>query len=79
MSTITFGTLNFERLKAAGVSKAQAKAGVEALSETLSETIAIRELATKPDLEAMRSDLVKWMSGLLLVRAAVVATRVKLL
>lgn len=46
---------------------------------TLGQTIAIRELATKSDLEAMKSDLVKWMAGLLLAQAAVVATLVKLL
>lgn len=80
MTTITFDTLKFvERLKAAGVPEEQAKAEVEALSEALSETIAVRELATKTDLEAMKSDLIKWMAGLLLAQAAVVATLVKLL
>lgn len=80
MTTITFDTLKFvERLKAAGVPEEQAKAEVEALAEALSETIAIRELATKSDLESMKSDLIKWMAGLLLAQAAVVATLVKLL
>jgi hypothetical protein len=49
------------------------------ITVTCSETIAIRELATKTDLEAMKSDLVKWMAGLLLAQAAVVAMLVKLL
>jgi hypothetical protein len=84
MTAITFDTLKFvERLKAAGVPDAQAKAEVEALSEALPEvhreTIAIRELATKSDLESLKADLVKWMAGLLLAQAAVVATLVKLL
>lgn len=80
MSTITFDTLKFvERLKSAGVSEEQAKAEVEALTAALNETIAVRELATKYDLEALKSDLVKWMAGLLLAQAALVATLVKLL
>jgi hypothetical protein len=80
MATITFDTLKFvERPKAAGVPDEQAKAEVEALAEALSETIAIRELATKSDLESLKADLVKWMAGLLLAQAAVVATLVKLL
>jgi hypothetical protein len=80
MTTITFDALKFvERLKAGGVSDEQAKAEVEALAEALSETIAIRELATKSDLEVLKAELVKWMAGLLLAQAAVVATLVKLL
>lgn len=80
MTTITFDTLKFvERLKSAGVSDEQAKAEVEALTAALNETIAVRELATKSDLESIKSDLVKWMAGLLLAQAAVVATLVKLL
>jgi hypothetical protein len=80
MATITFDTLKFvERLKSAGVSEEQAKAEVEALTEALNETIAVRELATKFDLETLKADLVKWMAGLLLAQAAVVATLVKLL
>ncbi len=80
MTTITFDTLKFvERLKAAGVSEEHAKAEVEALAEALNETIAIRALATKSDLESLKADLVKWMAGLLLAQAAVVATLVKLI
>jgi hypothetical protein len=80
MATITFDTLKFvERLKAAGISEEQAKAEVEALAEALNETIAVRDLATKADLEALKADLVKWMAGLLLAQAAIVAALVKLL
>lgn len=80
MATITFDTLKFvERLKSAGVPDAQAKAEAEALSEALAETIAIRDLATKADLEVLKSDLVKWIAGMLIAQAAVVATLVKLL
>ena len=80
MTTITFDTLKFvERLKSAGVSEEQAKAEVEALTSALNETISVRDLATKSDLEILKADLVKWMAGLLLAKAAVVATLVKLL
>lgn len=59
MAAITFDTLKFvERLKAGGFSEEQAKAEVEALTEALNETISIRELATKYDLEALKADLV---------------------
>lgn len=80
MATITFDTLKYvERLKAAGVPEPQAKAEAEALSEALAETIAIRDLATKTDLESLKSDIIKWVAGLLLAQAALVAALVKLL
>lgn len=80
MATITFDTLKFvERLKAAGVPESQAKAEAEALTEALAKTIAIRDLATKADLESFKSDLIKWVAGLLLAQAAIVAALVKLL
>lgn len=79
MATITFDTLKFvERLKAAGVPESQAKAEAEALTEALAETIAIRDLATKADLESLKADIIKWVAGLLLAQAAVVAALVKL-
>jgi hypothetical protein len=37
------------------------------------------DILTKGDLEAVKADLVKWMAGLLLAQAALVATLVKLL
>ncbi len=93
MATITFDTLKFvERLKAAGIPELQAKAEAEALQEALSES-ASYTLATKQDIadvrmeirdvrteiERSKYDLIKWMAGLLLAQAAVVATLVKLL
>lgn len=80
MAGITFDTLKFvERLKSAGVSGEQAKTEAEALAEALNETIAVRDLATKMDLESIKVDHIKWMGGLLLAQAAVVAALVKLL
>lgn len=50
MATITFDTLKFvERLKAAGIPDAQAKAEAEALQGVLAETLD-SQLATKNDL-----------------------------
>lgn len=80
MAAITLDMLKFvKRLRAAGVSEEHAKAEVEALTEALNETILVRDLATKSDLKILKADLVKWMAGLLLAQAAVVATMVKLL
>jgi len=37
------------------------------------------ELATKYDLSVMKTELVKWVAGMLIAQAAVVATLVKIL
>lgn len=75
-----------ERLKAAGVSEEQAKAEVEALSEALAEAIQIGQIAAKVDIESLRneierakSDIIKWVAGLLIAQGAVIAALVKLL
>jgi len=82
MTTITFDTLKFvERLKAAGVSDAQAKAEAEVFAEVLNTA----DVATKRDLTEMESvlrrdmaelkvDLLKWVVGLLLGQTALLLT-----
>ncbi len=79
MAAITFDTLKFvEKLKAAGVPEAQAKAEAEALVSALSEAMD-SQLATKPDINRpereIRADIgrverellvLKWMMGLVL-------------
>ncbi len=75
MATITFDTLKFvEKLRAAGVPEAQAKAQAEVLVSALSEAMEI-QLATKSDIALVRTDIVrlerelfviKWMMGMLL-------------
>ena len=75
MSTITFDTLKFvERLTAAGVPEAQAKAEAQALAEALSESAA-NVLATKHDIVDLKQEmaeikadirLLKWMLGVVL-------------
>lgn len=79
MATITFDTLkSVEKLKAGGVSEAQAKAEAEALVAVFSEAMDT-QLATKSDINrlehAVKSDInrlerellvIKWMMGLVL-------------
>ena len=89
MATLTFDTLKFvERLTAAGVPPLQAKAEAEALAEALQSSGL--EVATKSDLSALehrlearisdaKADIIKWLAGLLIAQAAVIAALVKLL
>lgn len=63
MATITFDTLKFvEKLRAAGVSEAQAKAEAEALVTAFSEAMD-SQLATRSDISRLERELlvVKWM------------------
>ena len=67
MASITFDTLKFaEKLIAAGVPEAQAKAEASALSEVLE--INLRDLVTKEHLDyklaELKADLIKWVVGL---------------
>jgi hypothetical protein len=74
MATITFDTLKYvERLKAAGVPEAQAKAESEALRDVLAEATD-NTLATKSDIERVERKLIehdgefkaiKWMLGII--------------
>jgi hypothetical protein len=82
MSTITFDTLKFaERLKAAGVPEAQAKAEAEALRDVFSEALD-NTLATRSDITALKAELkvdigsvdakvnkLSWMMGILIALA----------
>ncbi|MBS0370817.1 MAG: DUF1640 domain-containing protein [Proteobacteria bacterium] len=91
MSAITFDTLKYvERLKDAGMPEAHAKAEAEALRDALGELVELRSLATKEDITALRADvhtsiaetkadIIKWVAGLLLGQAALIAALVKLL
>ena len=63
MATITFDTLKYvERLKAAGISDAQAKAEAEALRDALSEYID-NTVASKTDIVRLEGKftLLQWM------------------
>jgi hypothetical protein len=79
MSTLAFDTHRFiKRLADAGMPEPQA----EILAEEQAQLIGER-LATKDDLERMElrlsNHLIKWVAGLLMAQAAVVAALVKLL
>ena len=68
MATITFDTLKFvERLEKAGVPREQASAFADAQKEAFSEALDTT-LATKTDIEVIRSELVlvKWMLGVVI-------------
>ncbi len=87
MTTISFDTLKFaNRLKAAGVPPEQAEAEAEAFAEaTATFDVAtkgdLRELEARLDAKLLdvKADIIKWLAGLLIAQAAVVAALVKLL
>ena len=86
MATLTFDTLKFvKRLKAAGFDESQAEALSDVQKESLTE-ILDTTLATKSDIirlekeiASSKSEIIKWVAGMLVAQAAIVATLVKLL
>jgi len=85
MASISFDTPAFvERLQAAGVSPEQAKAEAEA--EAIRDALRGSDLVAtehfdyrlKAEIETAKDDVIKWIAGLLLAQAALVATLVKL-
>ena len=93
MATITFDTLSYaKKLKAAGFTEQQAEVQAEAFAEIIEERLATKqdivllqrdikelELTMRSDLAAVKSEIVKWVAGMLVAQAAIVATLVKLL
>ncbi len=76
---VAFDTLEYsEKLQAVGFTSKQAKVQSEAIKNLIEDN-----LATKRDLKEMelriKSDIIKWVAGMLLAQAAIVATLVKLL
>ncbi len=76
---ISFDTLAYaKKLIAAGVPSNQAEVQAEALADIVDEP-----LATKQDLRELESritaNIIKWVAGMLVAQAAIVATLVKLL
>ncbi len=75
MATITFDTLSYaKKLKSAGFTEEQAEIQAEAMKEIIST-----ELVTKKDLAEAKVEIIKWVAGMLVAQAAIVATLVKLL
>ena len=89
MTTITFDTLKLaQRLEEAGFDRKQAEAQAEAIAEAMDtgiENLAtktdVREEAQKirQDMEAMKTDIIKWSTGTLLAATGIFALIVKLL
>jgi len=86
MTSVAFDTLGyFEKLPSAGVPEPQAKAHADAMRGLVEERLAtkgdLRELEMRLDLRLaeLKGDLVKWVAGMLVAQAAVVAALVKLL
>ena len=72
MASVTFDTLKFaEKLIAAGVPEAQAKAEASALSEVLE--INLKNVVTKEHLDnklaEFKTDLIKWVVGMALAQS----------
>jgi hypothetical protein len=79
MSSVTFDTLKFvKRLESAGVPMQQAEAMAEAFRDATGEELVTKDYL-KAEIEAAKNDLVKWMAGMLIAQAALIAALVKLL
>ncbi len=85
-SSVTFDTLAYvKKLKSAGVPEKQAEVQAETFAEILEERIVTKqdlkelELALKHDLANIKSEIIKWVAGMLVAQAAIVATLMKLL
>jgi hypothetical protein len=79
MATAIFDTLAYaKKLKNAGVPENQAEIHADAIAELIDE-----QLATKKDLQILESNvtarIIRWVAGMLVAQAAIVATLVKLL
>ena len=79
MATAIFDTLAYaKKLKSAGVPENQAEIHAEAIAGLIDE-----QLATKKDLQILEANvtarIVRWVAGMLVAQAAIVATLVKLL
>lgn len=79
MGNVAFDTLKLaRRLAAAGIPAAQADATAEAFAETIGEAVVTRDHLDMR-LAELRTDLTKWMIGLLLGQTAVISALVKLI
>lgn len=79
MSSITFDTLKFaKKLEAAGLPAAQAEAISEAFRDATGEELVTKDYLDAK-LESAKNDIIKWVAGMLIAQAALIATLVKLL
>ena len=82
MTTVTFDTLKFvQTLKKSGFDDKQAVA--QAFSDAQSEGQPVTpdyfDMHLKAEIEASKADMIKWIAGLLIAQAGLVAALVKLL
>jgi hypothetical protein len=74
-----------KKLRSAGVPEKQAEIQAETFAEILEERVATKqdlkelELALKHDLANIKAEIIKWVAGMLVAQAAIVATLAKLL
>lgn len=92
-SAIAFDTLAYvKKLKAAGVPEKQAEIHAETFAEIIEDRIATKhdilmlkqnikelELTLKQDIANVKAEIIKWVAGMLVAQAAIVAILVKLL
>ncbi|MEA2099179.1 MAG: DUF1640 domain-containing protein [Campylobacterota bacterium] len=71
----------YERLKSVNLDDKIAKEISQILNDNANQIIEQQKevLATKYDLSDMKTELIKWVAGMLVAQAAIVATLVKLL
>lgn len=79
MSAVTFDTLKFAKtLEKAGIPNEQAEAMAEAFRDATSEELVTKDYLAATVSEA-KNDIIKWVAGLLLGQAALIAALIKLL
>ena len=78
-ASIPFDTLVYaKKLIAAGFTEKQAEVQAATLAEVLSEQIATKQYLDLR-LQELKTDMIKWVAGMLVAQGAVIATLVKLL
>lgn len=79
MSVTAFDTHKFiQTLRRSNMDEAQAEAIAEAFRDAIGEEIVTKDYL-RAEIESAKGDLIKWIAGLLLAQAALVAALVKLL
>ncbi|MEA3416118.1 MAG: DUF1640 domain-containing protein [Thermodesulfobacteriota bacterium] len=79
MTSIAFDTFeNVKRLKAVGFTEEQAAEQTKIIAEIMNERLVTRQYLDER-LANIKADIIKWVAGMLVAQAAIVATLVKLL
>lgn len=86
MKSIVFDThLYVKKLKAAGFTEEQAKVQADALAEIVEDKLATKadlkelEINLRKELTEIKADIIKWVAGMLVAQALIIAALVKLL